>query len=101
MQNDTKIIQVVAPSGVSTDDTLTTDLTSLGIPSDNLKSCNAEVISKKDTSGNGKVFDDIAAISGDNLVITEGATGFTAGDVFTVLLIFGSPNKATAASSAA
>lgn len=91
MLQDRMLIEVAAPADVSTHTLLTADLTDAGLSADVLAACAARAVSKRDASGNGKVFDDIVAVSGSNLTITEGSTGFVAGDVWTIELVFPAP----------
>ena len=95
-----KRVEVVAPSGVSTDDRLNVSLSELGLSDENIESAEARLVAKRDTSGNGKTLDDIVTITSDNLQIQEGSTGFAGGDVFIVDLIWGLPSfTASSASS--
>ena len=89
LHQKSRLIEVVAPADVSTDDRLNVDLDDLGLSDENIESLSARLVAKRDSSGNGKVLDDIVTITSDNLQIQEGSTGFAAGDVFVIELIWG------------
>lgn len=98
---DLMLIEVVAPT-VGTNDTLTVSLTDdYNIPSGIVSGlAGARIVGKQATAGTGKTLDDSVAISGTDLVITEGSTGFANGDVFQVALFTSLPSETAAASTA-
>ena len=87
-------IRVVAPADVDTHTILTAELhDSLGIPEESLVGAIPVLICKETSAGIGKVADDTVSMSGNSLVINEGATGFAAGDVFTIDIHQGSEDR--------
>lgn len=84
-----KRIEIVAPDDVSDDDRLNVDLEDLGLSDENIESAEARLVAKRDSDGDGKTLDDAVTITGDHLQIQEGSTGFSAGDVFIVDLVWG------------
>ena len=102
MHEYSKLVKVVAPADIGTGDTLTVALDDdLGLSAGVIASIKPFISAKTSTAGVGKTIDDTVAVSGTDLVITEGTTGFTAGDVFLVELVFGSVNAVTAVGSTA
>jgi hypothetical protein len=81
------VIKVSTPSDVSTANRLTVDLRDFGMTEAAAKSVTDAIILERD--GKVSASDDTASISGYNLVIAEGSTGFSAGVVYTVALVFG------------
>lgn len=98
MLNEVKIIEVVAPT-LTTENTLTMDLKTHGLSTGNIAAAKARLIAKRGSNGVAKAVDDKVAVSGDNLVITEGATGFATGDVFVMALVIGAMSSAAAVAS--
>lgn len=86
-----KRLKVTAPSDVGTATLLTVALDDLGLTDENIEGMSPICVQKVDTSGNGKVFDDAVTISGQDLLIAEGSTGFAAGDEWTIDLEVGVP----------
>lgn len=94
-----KIIKVVMPT-VTTQNRLTVALTSYGLQSTDIASIKeAVIIATKVAAGTGRVQDESLAISGSNLVIAEGATGFVTGDLFYVALVWGLETQTGTAST--
>lgn len=93
------VIEVVMPT-VTTEDTLTVSLVDdFGYSSGQVAAfSDARIIGKQATAGTGKAEDDSVALSGTDLVISEGSTGFTTGDVFQVALFTALSSKSGTAS---
>jgi hypothetical protein len=88
MLGDKIYVEVVMPT-VTTQNALTKDLKDFGLSSQQIAAAKARIVNKRAAAGTGKAIDDSVAITGDNLVIAEGATGFVTGDVFGVMLFIG------------
>ncbi len=99
--NHMEIVEVKVPT-VTTEDTLTVSLVDdFGYDAAQVAAFrDARLLSKQVAAGTGQVLDDSVALSGNNLVITEGSTGFTTGDVFQVALFTALPSKSGTASAA-
>jgi hypothetical protein len=90
---------IVAPS-LTTQNRLTTNLaTAFGIESSILANAKPVIKAKQDTNNAPKTIDDTPSISGNNLVIAEGATGFATGDQFFVELYVGCGSATATAST--
>lgn len=93
-------VRVVVPSDVSTHNILTAELhDNLGIPEESLVGARPVILAKETSAGVAKTVDDKVTISGNNLVINEGSTGFAAGDIFTVDIHQGSEDRVEAVAS--
>lgn len=100
MLQDRVFVKVVTPADVSTNDLLQVDTDDLGLSDEVLANSTPVIVGKTDSSGNGAVMDEIVAITGGNLQITEGSTGFAAGDIYIIELLLGLKSfTATAAAS--
>ena len=96
-----KLVKIVCPT-VTTQATLTVPMSALGI--DNMSPpCikDAHIVAKTTSAGVGQVEDDTISISGTNIVIAEGSTGFTTGDIFYVLLRLDNENTIQTATATA
>jgi len=94
MNQNTKVVTVVTPSTVSTNTKLNVPLgsTGLGLIDESVqRGVSAKIIAKKTAAGAGDVMDEKCIVDHANnlLQIQEGTNGFTAGDEYTVLLVFG------------
>lgn len=97
----TKVIEVVAPSDVGSNDTLTVDLSS-HFGGTQLDRSDAYIVEKRNSAGAPKTYDDTVSVSSAGvLTISEGATGFAAGDVFVVMLVAGIASSVDATASTA
>jgi hypothetical protein len=94
-------IKVVAPSDVSTNSVLNTNLkTLLGLESPVIRQITPVLVAKTTSAFVGKTVDDRVFISGDVLTIVEGNTGFAAGDIFFIDLVQGDIDSLTATAAA-
>ena len=98
MVNEKIRVKVVCPT-VTTEDILTVALSSFGVDVGNVKKSTPVIVSKFASAGTGKAEDDKVSISGTNLIINEGSTGFVTGDYWFIDFVLGEiPSVAATAS---
>lgn len=81
---------------VSTHDTATVDLTTLGYEPSVIAAMDPQIIGAEGSDGVARAPEESVAISGNNLVVTEGSTGWSNGDEIIVQLNIGGKQVAVA-----
>jgi len=99
MYDPRSVVEVVCPT-VTTQDTLTANLATLGYPATTIKAMRPRIIAKTTSANVPKAQDDTVTLSGTNLVIAEGATGFATGDRWLIALNVGGESVTAVASTA-
>ena len=83
------LAKIVCPT-VTTQDILTSAMADFGIDEVAAKTlAGVNIVAKTTSAGVGQAIDDKISISGSNIVINEGSTGFVTGDIFYIALRIG------------
>jgi len=82
-------VDVTAPSDVGTHNRVTVDLRSYGFDAPTIARMRPRAVARTTSAGVGQVLDDTVTISGHNLIVAEGTTGFAAGDTWRIELGIG------------
>jgi hypothetical protein len=93
-----KILKATMPAP-GTNNTLTVALNDYDIPDEVCKAAVPVIVGKTSSAGVGKVIDEKVVITDDDLVLTEGATGFVADDIYWIKFAIGSVIPCTGAVS--